>query len=52
MRLYVETYKDRHDNNIWNLGLELFYVKINKENVDLTETKGTFSLGVTFERPF
>ena len=25
--LCVETYKDLHDNNVWNLGLE-FYVKI------------------------
>ena len=25
--LYVETYKDLHDNNVWNLGLE-FYVNI------------------------
>ena len=25
--LYVEIYKDLHDNKVWNLGLE-FYVKI------------------------
>ena len=51
MSLYVKTYIDLHDNNIWNLGLE-FVCQNNKENIDFTETKGAFSLSVIFERPF
>ena len=49
--LYVETYKDLHDNNVWNWGLE-FYVKIIWKNVNFTESKSTFFLSVTFEIPF
>ena len=51
--LYVETYKDLHDNNRWNWGMGIrILCQNNKENVDFTETEGTFFLSVTLERPF
>ena len=39
--LYVETYKDLHDNNIWNWGLE-FYVKIIRKTLISLKPKAPF----------
>ena len=39
--LYVETYKDLHDNNIWNWGLE-FYVKIIRKTLNSLKPKAPF----------
>ena len=44
--LYVETWQYHLKLGIRILGQN------NKENVDFTETKSTFCLGVAFERPF
>ena len=39
--LYVETYKNCHDNNIWNWGLE-FYVKIIRKTLIPLKPKASF----------
>ena len=47
MLRHTKTFMTKH----LKLGIRIL-CQNNKENVDFTETKGTFSLSVVFERPF